>query len=189
MLYGTTVRSLAFLSIAICFAPPLSGQSTAAEVELAVLAAPAPMREGATVLDLLPDGDIVVLRKGTNGLICWSNDGRPGAMGPMDVQCTAEGNRPRLEQNHAFEAAGGTVNEVQARFRGAEEDGTRILPVWGSIYYRAYGESADDYRTHTTVAVPFATQESLGFSIARAPATLWLMEAGTSGAHLMVSGM
>ena len=32
-------------------------------------------------------------------------------MAPLDVQCTAEANRPRSEQNHAFESAGGTVAE------------------------------------------------------------------------------
>jgi hypothetical protein len=184
-----TLTTLLVLSSATWLPAPMWGQSPTKDIELAVLAAPAPMREGATVLDLLPDGTTAVQRQGANGLICWNNEGRSGAMDSVDVQCTSEGNRPRLEQNHAFEAAGGTVNEIQARFRRAEEDGTRVLPVWGSIYYRAYGASADDLRTHTTVSVPFATQESLGFSITRGPAVLWLMEAGTSGAHLMVSGM
>jgi hypothetical protein len=61
------------------------------------------------------------------------------------------------------------------------------LSMWGSIYYHVYGNSAQDYRNHTVVAVPNAT-DYLGFPIARGPAMLWLMEAGTSGAHLMVSG-
>jgi len=90
-------------------------------------------------------------------------------------------------QNHAFEGAGGTVAEILARFERAEADGTRALSEWGSIYYHVYGDSAQDYRNHTVVAVPYATRD-LGFPIARGPALLWLMEAGTSGTHLMVSG-
>ena len=108
-------------------------------------------------------------------------------MAPFDVQCTAEANRPRLEQNHAFESAGGTVAEILTRFERAEADGTRALSVWGSIYYHVYGDSTQDYQIHTLVAVPYATRD-LGFPIARGPAMLWLMEAGASGAHLMVSG-
>lgn len=87
----------------------------------------------------------------------------------------------------AFEIAGGTVAEILARFERAEADGTRALSVWGSIYYHVYGDSALDYRSHTVVAVPYATR-GLGFPIARGPAMLWLMEAGASSAHLMVSG-
>ena len=165
----------------------LSAQPAQADLDLALLAAPEPLRAEATILELRPDGSTVVLREGRNGLICWNNDGRPGQMAPLDVQCTAEANRPRLEQNHAFESAGGTVNEVRARFEQAEKDGARALSVWGSIYYHVYGDSTEDYRTHTVVAVPYATRD-LGFPIARGTAMLWLMEAGTSGAHLMVSG-
>ena len=165
----------------------LCAQSADADIERTLLAAPSALRAEATILELRPDGSTAVLRGGSNGLICWDNDGRPGQMAPFDVQCTAEENRPRLEQNHAIESAGGTVAEILNRFERAEEDGTRALSVWGSIYYHVYGESAEDYRNHTVVAVPYATRE-LGFPIVRAPATLWLMEAGSSGAHLMVSG-
>lgn len=162
-------------------------QSTDPDIERTLLAAPAALRAEATILELRPDGSTAVLREGSNDLICWNNEGRPGQMAPLDVQCTAEVNRPRLEQNHAFESAGGTVNEIRARFEQAEKEGTRAQSVWGSIYYHVYGDSTEDYRTHTVVAVPYATRD-LGFPIARGTAMLWLMEAGTSGAHLMVSG-
>ncbi len=172
---------------AVLLPSALCAQSAAADIERTLLAAPASLRAEATVLELRPDGSTAVLRGGSNDLICWDNEGRPGQMAPFDVQCTTEANRPRLEQNHAFESAGGTVAEILARFERAEADGTRALSVWGSIYYHVYGDSAQDYRTHTVVAVPYAARD-LGFPIARGPAMLWLMEAGTSGAHLMVSG-
>ena len=194
---GLRTRPTLLLGLLVAvFACPQSvlwAQSAEEDISLAALAAPVTMRDAATILDLLPNGTTSVVRQGTNGLICWDNKGRPGAMGPVDVQCTVEGNRPRLEQNHAFESAGGTVGEIDRRFRQSEADGTRVLPVFGSIYYRYYqpigDESAGEYRTHTTVAVPYATKESLGFPTARGPGMLWLMDAGTSSAHLMVSGM
>ena len=174
------MKRLLFLPFTAVLLPSaLCAQSADADIERTLLAAPASLRAEATILELRPDGSTAVLRKGSNDLICWDNEGRPGQM--------AKANRPRLEQNHAFESAGGTVAEILARFERAEADGTRALSVWGSIYYHVYGDSAQDYRNHTVVAVPYATRD-LGFPIARGPAMLWLMEAGTSGAHLMVSG-
>jgi hypothetical protein len=182
------MKRLLFLPFTAVLLPAaLSAQSAEVSIERTLLAAPASLRAEATVLGLSPDGSTAVLREGSNGLICWNNEGRPGQMAAFDVQCTVEANRARLEQNHAIESAGGTVTEILDRFERAEADGTRALSEWGSIYYHVFGDSAQDYRNHTVVAVPHATRD-LGFPIARAPATLWLMEAGTSGAHLMVSG-
>jgi len=182
------MKRLLFLPFTAVLLPAaLYAQSAGGDIERTLLAAPASLRAEATILELRPDGTTAVLRGGSNGLICWDNEGRPGQMAPLDVQCTVEANRRRLEQNHAFERAGGTVAEILTRFERAEEDGTRALSDWGSIYYHVYGASAQDFRNHTVVAVPYATRD-LGFPIARAPATLWLMEAGSSGAHLMVSG-
>ncbi len=182
------MKRLLFLPfIPVLLPSALCAQSADTDIEQTLLAAPASLRAEATILEFRPDGSTAVLRGGSNGLICWDNEGRPGQMAPLDVQCTVEANRPRLEQNHAFESAGGTVTEILARFERAEADGTRALAVWGSIYYHVYGDSAQDYRNHTAVAVPYATRD-LGFPIARGPAMLWLMEAGTSSAHLMVSG-
>jgi hypothetical protein len=182
------MKRLLFLPFTAALLPSaLCAQSAYVDIERTLLAAPASLRAEATILELRPDGSTAVLRGGSNGLICWDNEGRPGQMDVFDVQCTIEANRPRLEQNHAFERAGGTVTEILARFERAEEDGTRALSEWGSIYYHVFGDSTQDYRNHTLVAVPYATRD-LGFPIARGPAMLWLMEAGTSGAHLMVSG-
>ena len=182
------MKRLLFLPFTAVLLPSaVCAQSADADIERTLLAAPASLRAEATILELRPDGSTAVLRGGSNDLICWDNEGRPGQMAPFDIQCTIQANRPRLEQNHALESAGGTVAEIMARFERAESDGTRALSVWGSIYYHVYGDSDQEYRNHTVVAVPYATRD-LGFPIARGPAMLWLMEAGTSGAHLMVSG-
>jgi hypothetical protein len=165
-------------------------QSADAEIQRAVLAAPARQRADATVLSLRPDGSIAVLRQGSNGLICWDNTVRAGYDNPIDSQCTTEANRERLAQNHTFQTAGGTADDIKARFDQAEANGTRAVSQFGSIYYHVTGDTPDALRTHTTVAVPFATGESLGGLPTRGgPALLWLMEAGLSSAHLMVSGM
>ena len=166
------MKRLLFLPFTAVLLPSaLCAPSADTDIERTLLAAPASLRAEATILELRSGGSTAVLRRGSNGLICWDNEGRPGQMAPFDVQCTVEANRPRLEQNHAFERAGGTVAEILARFERAEYDGAGSLAVWGSIYYHVYGDSAQDYRNHTVVAVPYATRD-LGFPIARGPAVI-----------------
>jgi hypothetical protein len=183
------MKRIALLLMVFAALPTLVEAQASASIERAVLAAPARSRADATVLDLRPDGTIAVLRQGTNGYICYDNVGKPGVTTAIDSQCTTEANRARLEQNHAFNSAGGTEAEIKARFDRAEADGTRKLSQFGSIYYHVTGDSPQSLRSHTTVAVPNATAATLGLPDRAGPAMLWLMEAGTSSAHLMVSGM
>ena len=178
-------RAFFFLAASLLIPSALLGQSQM-QVQRALMAAPPNMRDDATVLELRPDGTTAVLRQGANGLMCWDNRGRRGYNNPLDVQCTTEANRPRLEQNHEFQAAGGSDEEIQARFQRSEADGSRALSEFGSIYYRVQGESMSDFRTHTTVAVPFATGESLGLPSRGGGGMLWVMQGGTSSSHLMV---
>jgi hypothetical protein len=182
-------RILLVLAAAAVYPTVLNAQAPADEIERAVLAAPARQRADATVLDLRSDGSVAVLRQGSNGLMCWDNTGRPGIEAPIDSQCSTEANRARLEQNHAFQASGGSEEEIEARFAAAEADGTRAESAFGSIYYHVTGDSPTALRTHTTVAVPGATGESIGLPERGGAAMLWLMEPGTTSAHLMVSGM
>ncbi len=182
-------RTLFVLLAAAALPSVAAAQSPAEEIARAVLAAPANMRAEATVLKLQPDGQTTVLRQVSNGLICWDNRGRAGYDNAIDVQCTTEANRARLEQNHAVQAEGGSEDEVNARFARLDQQGTRAKSVFGSIYYHVMGADMNSLRTHTTVAVPNATGAQLGLPEARAAGMLWLMEAGSSSAHLMVSGM
>ncbi|MQA92609.1 MAG: hypothetical protein GEU90_20700 [Gemmatimonas sp.] len=182
-------RVLLLLCASAIFPVALEAQDADAEIERALLAAPGRMGAEAMVLQLRSDGTADVLREGSNGLMCWDNVGRPGFDNPVDSQCTTEENRARLEQNHEFLAAGGSEEELEARFADAEADGTRAESVFGSIYYHVMGDSPEAIRTHTTVAVPGATGESLGLPESGGAGMLWLMEPGMTSAHLMVSGM
>jgi len=185
------MKRILFFALAATLAPAaLSAQTPQETIDRAVLAAPARLRADATVLDLKKDGTIGVLRQGKNGLICWNNTGRPGYDTPVDVECTVEANLPRLQENHAFQMAGGSKEEIQARFDKAEKDKTRKVSQYGSIYYRLRGQTLENAMTHTNIAVPFATSASLGgLPDKNGTGMLWLMQPGTSYAHLMVAGM
>lgn len=184
-------RSILATLAVLALPAALEAQSADVQIERALLAAPARMRADAIVLHLRPDGSTAVIKPGSNGLICWDNTVRAnyGSSTPVDSQCTTEANRTRLEQNHSFEAPGGSREEIRARFDQAEANRTRASSQFGSIYYHVRGPTPDAVTTHTTVAVPMATGESLGLPERGGAAMLWLMEPGTTAAHLMVSGM
>jgi hypothetical protein len=50
------------------------------------------------------------------------------------------------------------------------------------------GQSQEQARNHMTIAVPGATSQSLGLPDTAAQGGVWIMDAGTSTAHLMTPG-
>jgi hypothetical protein len=159
-------------------------QAPAADIEKALLAAPANMREGATVIKWKPDYTYETLRKGTNRLVCFDKSGMPKQQ-PFMVECTSIANLDRVAQNMKFEAMG---DKAQAMFDAAEKDGTRAKPEFGSVWYHVMGPSREQARNHMTIAVPGATTQSLGLPDNNKQGGVWIMNAGTTTAHLMTPG-
>jgi len=155
-----------------------------AEIEKALLPAPPNMREGATVIKWKADFTYDTLRKGTNRLVCFDKSGMPGQPAFM-VECTSIANLDRVAQNLKFEAMG---DKKQAMLDAAEKDGTRVKPEYGSVWYHVMGPDAEHTRKHVTIAVPGATTQSTGFPENNKQGGVWIMNAGTSTAHLMTPG-
>ena len=76
-----------------------------ADLEKALLAAPANMREGATVIKWKPDFTYDTLRKGTNRLVCYDRSGLP-LQQAFSIECTSIANLDRVAQNMKAEALG-----------------------------------------------------------------------------------
>ena len=168
-------------------APALEAGASQADVDKAVLAAPAPLRNGATVIKWNPsDWSYTTLRKGTNRLVCFDSSGFPG-QDPFSVECSSIGNLDRIKQNLIFESEPDRAKR-QAAIAAAEKDGTRPKPEYGSVWYHSYGKDQASARSHTTVAVPGATAQSLGLPDNAKMGGVWVMDAGTSAAHLMIPG-
>ena len=161
-------------------------QAPAADIDKALLAAPANLREGATVVKWKPDFTYETVKKGTNRLVCYDNSGLPGQQ-PFSIECTSIGNLDRAAQNRKFEAAGDKA-KTQALLDAAEKDGTRAKPEFGSVWYHLRGADKEHARTHMTIAVPGATPQSLGLPDNGKQGGVWIMNAGTSTAHLMIPG-
>lgn len=183
-LIAITLAVLAASSTTFAQAPPAAPTDPA--LETALLPAPRQLREGATVVKWKPDFTYDVLRKGTNRLVCWDRSGMPGEP-PFAVQCTSIANLDRAAQNFKFEA----ISDADARraaFEEAEKNGTRVKPEFGSVWYTMNGKDQASARLHVTVAVPGATAASLGLPDNNKQGGVWIMNAGTSTAHLMIPG-
>ena len=159
-------------------------QAPQADIDKALLAAPANLREGATVIKWKPDFTYDTPKKGTNRLVCYDRSGHPKQQ-PFMVECTSIANLERAAQNLKFEAAG---DKTQALIDAAEKDGTRVKPEFGSVWYHVMGADKDHTRNHMTIAVPGATTQSIGLPDNNKQGGVWIMNAGTTTAHLMTPG-
>jgi hypothetical protein len=155
-------------------------------IATALAAAPANLRDGATVIKWKPDFTYETLRKGTNRLVCYDRSGFP-KQEPYSIECTSIANLERAAQNLKFEAAGDKA-KTDALLDAAEKDGTRAKPEFGSVWYHLMGPDKDHPRTHMTIAVPMATTATLGLPENRTQGGVWIMNAGTTTAHLMTPG-
>jgi hypothetical protein len=161
-------------------------QTPAEIIERALAAAPRQMKEGATVIAWKADNTYETLKKGTNRLVCYDRSGEPGLQ-PFAVQCTSIANLDRVAQNRKFAAITDKAAR-QAALDAAEADGTRVKPEYGSVWLTMNGADQAHARIHTTIAVPGATTQSTGLPDNPKQGGVWIMNAGTSTAHIMTPG-
>jgi hypothetical protein len=157
-------------------------------LEKALLAAPASLRDAATVIKWKPDFTYETLKKGIGRLVCYDRSGLPSQQA-FSVECTSVANLDRVAQNLKIEAAGaGDKIKTQALLDAAEKDGTRVKPEYGSVWYHVMGADQEHARVHMTIALPGASTASTGLPDNNKQGTVWIMNAGTSTAHLMTPG-
>jgi hypothetical protein len=161
-------------------------QAPDAGVDTALLAAPANLREGATVIKWKADFTYDTLKKGTNRLVCYDRSGFPEQRA-FSIECTSVANLDRVAQNLKFESGGDKI-KTQAMLDTAEKDGSRVKPEYGSVWYHFMGDDREHARAHMTIAVPGATTQSTGIPDNGKQGTVWIMNAGTTTAHLMTPG-
>jgi hypothetical protein len=162
-------------------------QAPAGNFDAALAAAPPNMRDGAMVIKWKADGTYDTLRPGTNTLVCYDQSGDPSEQ-PFSSQCTAVGNLERVKQNKIYEAKEPDRAKREAALAELEKAGTRVKPVFGSVFYTVSGKDQASARRHVTISVPGATTASLGLPDNGKSGGAWIMGAGTSGAHIMTPG-
>ncbi|NNE02067.1 MAG: hypothetical protein HKN52_02790 [Eudoraea sp.] len=163
------------------------------QIKTAVLPAPEVDKEGAMVYGYNAEGELVVLREGSNNLVCIGDN--PNKEG-ISVSCYSKRLEPFMARGRALNSEGKSQEE-RMKIRGDEiASGQLVMPKEPSMLYIYFG-SDEDYNKETGVLAngrfryviytPFATAESTGLPIKpHAPGMPWLMDPGTHRAHIMV---
>jgi hypothetical protein len=119
-------------------------------------------------------------------MVCYDRSGFP-LQQPFSLECTSIANLDRVAQNMKAEALGDKMKS-EAMLNAQEKDGTRVKPEFGSVWYHLMGPDKEHARPHMTIAVPGATTATLGLPENGRQGGVWIMNAGTTTAHLMVPG-
>jgi len=163
------------------------------EVQIAgaVLAAPAELREGATVIGYNPHGDQVKIREGKNEMVCLASDPAKTA---FNVACYHRDLEPFMARGRELTAQKvPNAKRTEIRFKEIEE-GKLTMPreprtlyvLTGTSFDPATGKVEGSY-LRWVIYVPFATPQSTGLSTKASDGAPWLMGAGTAGAHIMIN--
>ena len=160
---------------------------TSPDIEKALLPAPAQMKDGATVIKWKSDFTYDTLRKGTNRLVCYERPVQPGEQ-PFSVECTSIANLERVAVSLKTEASAPQQAERRAAFEALEKAGKWPKPEYGSIFYNMTGPNQAQARSHATICVPGATMQILGLPENGNQGGAWIMNAGSTAAHLMMPG-
>ncbi|MET6991922.1 hypothetical protein [Sediminicola arcticus] len=191
-----TVLTLAFgLMMSIVAAQESKTQIVPKEIQIktAVLPAPYEKKGGAMVYGYDPQGNFVVLREGTNNLVCIADN--PNQDG-INVACYSDQLEPFMNRGRKLGAKGMDAKE-KFDIRGAEVAAGKLkMPKDPSMLY-IYSGDEEGYDKTTgelkngkfryVIYIPFATTESTGLpDKPHAPGMPWLMDPGTYRAHIMI---
>jgi hypothetical protein len=164
------------------------------QIKTAILAAPAELREGATVYGYEKKGELTIIRKGTNSMICLADD--PDQQG-LSVSCyhkdlepfMARGRELKKEGRSHSESFNIREEEVKAKkLKMPEQPSTLfVYTAPDDKFNRTTGEVQNGYLRYV-IYIPYATAESTGLPLKPdAPGMPWIMDPGTHRAHIMIN--
>lgn len=185
----STLLSVAFLN--------LVGQEipkTEVQIQLAVLAAPEEARGAAMVYGYSEKGEFIVLREGSNEMICIGDD--PTKKG-LNVSCYHKDMEPFMARGRELKEEGKTFQEIfDIREEEVKNDKLKMGKYGSTLFvYTANDEDVNYASGEVTkgnfryvVYIPFATVESTGLPLKpEAPGMPWIMDPGTHRAHIMIN--
>jgi hypothetical protein len=158
------------------------------------LAAPADKRGASSVYGYSEKGAFILLRKGTNEMICLADDPKiPG----LSVACYHQDLEPFMKRGRDLKAEGKTPKEVSDIRDQEAKSGWFPMPKQPASLF-VYTAKAENYNPETgsvkdgylryVIYTPYATAASTGLPLKPdAPGMPWLMDPGTHRAHIMIS--
>jgi hypothetical protein len=167
--------------------------STEIQIKTALLAAPEDKRAKASVYGYNDKGEFVLLRKGTNEIICLADN--PKQEG-LNVSCYHQDLEPFMARGRELKAAGKTFQEIFDIREAEAKSGKLVMPKQASNL-QVFSAPADGYNASTgevtkgkfryVVYIPWATAASTGLPTKpEAPGMPWIMDPGTHRAHIMI---
>lgn len=164
------------------------------QIKLALLAAPSDKRSGVAVYGYSSTKEIILLRKGTNELICMADD--PAQEG-FSAACYHKELEPFMQRGRDLKKQGKSVQETFNIRETEAKAGKLTMPkqpatlfVYSATkenYNSTTGEVKDGYMRYV-VYIPYATAESTGLPLKpEGPGMPWIMHPGTHGAHIMIN--
>ncbi len=186
----------AYLSLLLLINPNMGfSQIPSAEMQIktAVLAAPEEKRTGAMVYGYDAKGAFIVLRMGTNELICLADN--PTQKG-FSVSCYHKDMDPFMARGRELKAAGKSFQEIFDIREAEAKSGKLKMPKQASNL-QVYSADDEAYNPTTgevtkgkfryVVYIPWATAASTGLPAKpEAPGMPWIMDPGTHRAHIMI---
>jgi hypothetical protein len=164
------------------------------QIKSALLAAPLEKRDSCTVYGYSADTQLILLRKGTNELICLADDPR---VPDFSVACYVRELEPFMQRGRELRKQGIKDQQLFDE-RGREVNaGTLQMPKQPAALYvysakdkdfdHATGEVKNGYLRYV-IYIPFATAASTGLpEKPSADGMPWIMYSGTYGAHIMIN--
>lgn len=179
-------------SVGVCFGQPVPSKEI--QVNTAVLAAPADLREKAMVYGYSEKGDFVVLRQGTNEMVCLADDPKQAG---VNVSCYHKDLEPFMSRGRELKKEGKSFKEIFDTREAEVKAGKLMMPKQPTTLF-VYS-ATDEQLNKTTgevsggnlryvVYIPYATAESTGLPLKpEAPGMPWIMDPGTHRAHIMIN--
>lgn len=164
------------------------------QIKTAVLAAPEEARSGAMVYGYDTEGKMILLREGTNNMVCIADD--PNFEG-IKVSCYSKKLESFMSRGRELTAEGKSEIEKRDIRKQEVESGKLEMPDEPSTLY-VFSGSEENYDKTTgelkdgkfryVIYIPYATTESTGLPAKpEVPGMPWLMDPGTHRAHIMIS--
>jgi hypothetical protein len=191
------MKTLTFLLLCLITSPALFAQtkvpSKAAQMKAAVMAAPEEKRDGVMIYGFAEDGEFIVLRKGTNDLICLADN--PEQKG-FNVACYYKDLDEFMARGRELKKEGKSFKEIFDTREEEVKSGKLKIPQNSSLYVLSGGDEVFNPETgevtganlRSVVYIPFATSESTGLPLKpAAPGMPWIMDPGTHRAHIMIT--
>lgn len=161
-----------------------------AQIAQAILAAPEHQRDGASIMGFDSNGEMIVVREGSNDFICVADDPNRDGFSVAAYHKSLDG---FMRRGRELRKKGLNAKEVFDKREEEVKAGTLAMPDKTTLYVTT-GDlneetgAVDNLYTRYVIYIPYATEESTGMPLSPiAPGAPWIMDPGTHRAHIMIS--